>query len=409
MKGIKWAPLIPLIGGFPLGAFKAIGAKPHMIYSYDGFQGHDTNLTEYWNDVPYMSLDSEAAPKSEKYDLIVMTPPCSALSSLNSQSSAEYESIKWVYRSAEDALGRFDATVAMGENAPRLFTVSGIKVQNALLDIAKKYNRSLMLVKTDTYLHGIPQHRHRTFYVFFKSDKCPNIVMPNVDSPDLSVYLKDIPKNATYQKHYTHGFDKLEDVSGSYNWMIKQFGKNFRDHIDGCKSVTSMIYKNPEYVAGLMEVCEEMGDKDTLRMCKRLIMKLAEGKGVWDNTIIIPNSHINAVQGRVLWNGIHPKKDRWMNVREWMHLMGLPHDMNLAGIDSSPKVKINGKNINMIAQNVPTCTSRDMVTAVLPFIRNESDMSNYSFVKYNDETKLIEGFDGQKFVKMVDSQPIIHL
>ena len=47
---------------------------------------------------------------------------------------------------------------------------------------------------------------------------------------------------------------------------------------------------------------------------------------------------------------------RYLNVREMMHLMGLPHDFT---IDAA-------RNINHIAQNVPTCTARDYAEQVTP-------------------------------------------
>ena len=41
MSDITWAPLIPLIGGLPLGAEKATGKPPEAIYSYEGFEAND--------------------------------------------------------------------------------------------------------------------------------------------------------------------------------------------------------------------------------------------------------------------------------------------------------------------------------------------------------------------------------
>ena len=43
---------------------------------------------------------------------------------------------------------------------------------------------------------------------------------------------------------------------------------------------------------------------------------------------------------KTMLNGIHPDEDRYLNIREMMHLMGLPHDFEIDNV----------KNFNHIAQ-----------------------------------------------------------
>ena len=59
----------------------------------------------------------------------------------------------------------------------------------------------------------------------------------------------------------------------------------------------------------------------------------------------------------MMW-GVHPEQDRFLNAREYLHLMGLPHDFEIDG----------ERSFNHIAQNVPTCTARDMALEVYHFI-----------------------------------------
>ena len=67
-----------------------------------------------------------------------------------------------------------------------------------------------------------------------------------------------------------------------------------------------------------------------------------------------------------------------------MHLMGLPHDFEIDDV----------KNLNHIAQNVPTCTARDMTNQVcdhldnrdhrdqvLAFLNGDLQMTEYSYLK----------------------------
>lgn len=75
---ITWAPLIPLIGGSPLGAEKAFNKPPEAIYSYDGFQANDSHYVNYMNNVKgrgleYILLDNSS--EKGKIDVISGTPP----------------------------------------------------------------------------------------------------------------------------------------------------------------------------------------------------------------------------------------------------------------------------------------------------------------------------------------------
>ena len=78
MKDIKWIPIIPLIGGFPLGAEKALGKNPQFIASYDGFLANDSHYIHYKNQVQKANLEyriiSTDLP-SEKVNIVVGTPP----------------------------------------------------------------------------------------------------------------------------------------------------------------------------------------------------------------------------------------------------------------------------------------------------------------------------------------------
>ena len=89
---IKWAPLVPLIGGQMLGAERAFGVPPEAVYSYDGFEANDSHYMNYQNNVhnrglEYVLLDSDE-PRGQ-VDVVSGTPPCAALSQLNTGKSEE--------------------------------------------------------------------------------------------------------------------------------------------------------------------------------------------------------------------------------------------------------------------------------------------------------------------------------
>jgi hypothetical protein len=79
---ITWAPHIPLIGGFPLGAEKAIGHAPEEIFSLPGFLGNDKHYVHYQNDIlnrnlAYTPLDPTDMTFDRKINIVVGTPPLS--------------------------------------------------------------------------------------------------------------------------------------------------------------------------------------------------------------------------------------------------------------------------------------------------------------------------------------------
>ena len=54
---IKWATMIPKIGGSAIGCYKATQSLPQYHLSYTSFQPHDSQLGRYWPQVPFFYLD----------------------------------------------------------------------------------------------------------------------------------------------------------------------------------------------------------------------------------------------------------------------------------------------------------------------------------------------------------------
>lgn len=85
-EDIKWATMIPLIGGSALGCEKATGAKPKYHLSYSPFSKNEAHLKNYWPDVPMMYLDTSnkmIEVGNEDIDFVNSVCPCAGLSMLN--------------------------------------------------------------------------------------------------------------------------------------------------------------------------------------------------------------------------------------------------------------------------------------------------------------------------------------
>ena len=109
--------------------------------------------------------------------------------------------------------------------------------------------------------------------------------------------------------------------------------------------------------------------------------KVSRGLGYWDASPHFFHNSFSALIGRNMFNGVHPVENRYLNVREMLHLMGMPHDFEI----TSPK------EVNHIAQNVPVRTAQDMADEVKKFCMGEAKMTNYSFLKQdNTNQRIIE-------------------
>ena len=80
----------------------------------------------------------------------------------------------------------------------------------------------------------------------------------------------------------------------------------------------------------------------------------------------------------------HTEEDRFFNVRELLHLMGMPEDF---------QVENPAKNWNHICQNVPVNTAADWAREVVKFCRGELEMSTFHFVKQNNLSRKITQAD----------------
>jgi site-specific DNA-cytosine methylase len=390
-KAYSWIPHIPLIGGLPLGAEAALGTAPKFVSSLDGFWANDSHYMNHQvetlqRQVEYRTIDADERSFIEKVDIVVSTPPCAGLSQLNtgkansSAKGADAEKNQFMYIAAEQAMKCYDAEVIIGENAPALYTNKGKPVADKLLAIARANGYSFTLYKTTTSLHGIPQNRDRTFYIFWKGDKAPIMNWFNEPRKNFAEYLKEVPKDALHQDIIINPRIGNE----SYYNFIQHLnpGKNPRDIILGANCNTAFNYVQRggflnEALAHFGEIKDEKGE----RLATHAKMKFDKGLGIWDGSTHVFNECMNAVIGRNMADTIHPTENRSLTIREAMHLMGFPHDFYLKGGRSST---------GFIAQNVPVCTARSIANEAVKFLNGKLEQSNTDFVKQNNHKQIIE-------------------
>ena len=103
--------------------------------------------------------------------------------------------------------------------------------------------------------------------------------------------------------------------------------------------------------------------------------KLGRGLGYWDDSPKFMGDHFTAVITKNVSFAAHPTEDRFLNIRELLHLMGMPHDF----VVENPQ-----RNWNHICQNVPVNTAADMAAEVLKFCRGELEITPWAFLKQDN-------------------------
>lgn len=408
-KEITWAPIFPLIGGFPLGAEKTIGTPPKTILKYDVAEYNDSLYIRHMNehrklDIPVHTVNEEGFDyrtiKPLEVDIAVATPFCSGLSMLNSSvgkgdssRGSDAQQNKWIYESTEFVLKYNKPKVLIGENAPGLFTNIGDGVREKLYEIGNKYGYSISFIKTNTILHGLPQKRERTFYFLWKSERAPYINYIERAKPTISEYLSQCKE--FIKEDLTENIKRVkEDVL--YRFLTEAKGYSHKDLLNHkFTTLANYLWDDlkvlDEYISWLKEngaILPSEKEKDTkitkfdkaLRGAEHWKNKWADGKGIWDSTLIFvkPDTHINAMIGKSESLFVHPTEERTLCQREKAWLMGIPHEFKVEDINGA-----------VIGQNVPVNTAADMVDYAVKFINGELEMSDSDFIMQNNISKSI--------------------
>lgn len=388
-KKYRWGTIVPLIGGMTIANKQATGEDPSFLISYPGFGSNDKHCTNYFKDTPYLIIDPETnklpeAPKNtfEGVDFVSAVCPCAGLSLLNNTKArgSDAKQNEWMYKSAELVLEQIQPKVFWGENAPGLYSNAGVGVVNKFKEMGEKYGYSLSLIKTDTFLHGIPQHRHRTFYFFWKDSEAPILEYYKRDTPDLLTYLNQVPKDASMM-------DQVFGMAGLNNpWFnfLKDMNISVKEVQDSrCKSVLD-FYVDHQLLDKLIEWGTKNDEPGMVKIAERVLRKKEIGKGWWDGSPLAPTDSINALISKN--SGlVHPNGERTINAREAMWLMGLPHDFEM--VDYSTKVQ------NHICQNVPVTTAKDWTNEVMRFINGEIHEFGGNFVKQTNASRRVDYVD----------------
>lgn len=385
-----YAAMVPLIGGGPLGTAEALdGQLPEYVLSYSPFAGNDEHYINYLREKKgwtgdYVHLDTQTDYVPKNVDVVISTCPCAGLSSLSRSSNADNPVNEWMYTTSEYVLSTVKPKVFWGENAPRLFSSMGKKVADNLFEIGKKYGYSFNMYFTDSRLHGLAQGRARTFYFFTKSETTPKFNWFKLEPEPIEVILQTPKADGDPMNMQTTVWNPLTNGWVAYALHVTN-SKTINElyhKID--KTQNLIVFADNKCGHTLLEAADWMeanGFESFGTRARSMQVKRDDGKGYWAHGVTIVKNTISALIGAQPYYSIDPFTGQYYTIRDCLRIMKMPDDFNLVG--DSPRAKVN-----MICQNIPVSTARDMMLNVVEFLDGKCTMSDSNYLKQNNKTQI---------------------
>ena len=384
---MKYASIVPLIGGETLAMENAFDKKPEYILSYEPFANNDQHIVEHYKrSVPYIVLSGANDNRNfGSVDVVNTVCPCAGLSSLSPSASSNNSANDWMFITSEYVLGTVAPRVFWGENAPRLASKMGEPVVKRLRKIADKHGYTFSIYKTKSILHGLSQVRDRTFYFFWKGDTVPIfdyferkheriedlIRSVKYDESDPMSQLTN-KKKPTENPFYQYVLQEMEGGITHQQFAEKiEKTTNPLDYIEAA----GITY---DKVAIWMR---ENGFEREAQKCDRMYVKLKSGGNIMRKNTEIPKDFIGAFVGHMPTSIAHPDHDRYLTIREAMAIMKLPEDFILQG---------GIGNLNHICQNVPVTTATDMANQIKKYLDGHLDTIETNFLVQDNKTKTLD-------------------
>jgi len=375
---ISWAPVIPLVGGFPIAAESVFSNPPVGIYSYKEFAENDRHYSNYKETTITLMSDAE----KQHIDCIVITPPCAGLSRLNTKDCGSSDTNEWIIKSSVDAINKFTPNVIIGENAPALFTTAGEHIFNELRDNLNKHGYTVSLYRTSTHLHGIPQKRIRTFFFAWKTKLTPELPFIERECKSVKDYISEMPPS-----EFNNVICNKVIMSDMFFKFISSIDDNPRSFVSKNSGSSLKAIKNTGNLDNFYKwfniVKCDMRGEDIERVA-HMKSQFDKGLNIWDSSIKFNDDYVPAIISRNCKDLIHPLEDRSYTIRELMYFMGLGENYRLL---------TNSRTI--LSQNVPVCTARDMVTIAKNVLEGNVPLIDSSFTKIDNikRTRFTEQLD----------------
>lgn len=382
---MKYASIVPLIGGETIAMENVFGKRPEYILSYSAFRANDSQLLNYYNnEVPYHVID-EGNGRTDYVDVVNAVCPCAGLSSLSPSASSNNKANDWMVESAKYVLSNIKPKVFWGENAPRLASKMGEPIVNELRKIAKENGYTLSLYKTKSKLHGLSQTRDRSFYFFWKGKSIPHMLFFNrqherIEDTIINTPLDDcdpmniVVNTQTPSKNPFYRY-VLEELEGGITHS------EFQQKIELSTNPLDYLERKGIKYDQVAKWMNDNGYHKEATRCNIIHKKLESGGNIMRKTTEVPKNYIGAFVGHMPMSLTHPIEDRYLTIRECLSIMKMPSDFQLLG---------GKRNLNMICQNVPVTTAEDMATIIKEWLDGKLDTKEADYAVFDNKTQTVE-------------------
>jgi site-specific DNA-cytosine methylase len=384
---LKYASIVPLIGGETIAMENVFGKRPEYMLSYDGFQNNDQHIVEHYNnEVPYHIMDPNVTELFEQVDVVNAVCPCAGLSSLSPSAGSDNAANDWMSISANYVLEHMKPKVFWGENAPRLASKMGEPVVAKLRSIAKKNGYTFSIFKTKSLLHGLSQVRDRSFYFFWKDEKVPMFDYTFKPHMKIEDTIRSVPNDPNDPMSQILTNTKRPTDNPFYKYVLEEMHggithQEFFELITKTTNPLDYIEDNGITYDKVAEWMRERGFEREAAKCDRMYAKLKAGGNIMRKNTEIPKDFIGAFVGHMPTSISHPDEDRYLTIREAMEIMKLPRDFSLQG---------GLKNLNHICQNVPVTTAEDMAKQIEKYLAGKLDYIDTDFMIQCNKTQTVK-------------------
>lgn len=323
-----------------------------------------------WNNDKYLSS------LKNKYDLLFANPPCSGLSAINRNASADNDINKHIYEVA-NTINIIEPKTFLIENAPTLITKGAPILKDIQRILSDKYRVTVITDLAGN--HNVPMFRKRTLVVGWRRDVFSK--MPLVEQRlDNTFTVGDAFKDLD-------GVDNMTPIDLQDKYDFSRFYKYVEP---GDTVVKTLCSRYDELHSQLTE--EE----------KKLVLRTKEkydaGGSVWDKSPLRLELNGRAPSITSVNRYIHPTEDRDIYIRECARLMGYPDSYKFY---SGSKVSV----IQCVAQGVPVNFIKYISTEIMNQLKNSVYYDDCDVI-YINQTSGIQNItkfstdEFQRFIKV---------
>ena len=271
--------------------------------------------------------------KKENYDLFYGNCPCSGLSQINKNASADNKVNIHFYRTF-DAIKKIEPKVFFIENAPTLINTGYPIILDMVKKFKEKYNFTVIRDKAGN--HNVCMQRTRTFLIGWRKDifkdSIPLLEMnlqPQMTVKEVLQDIYDIPEGSNELKNHTVLPYREYSTHDDLLYLVPQGSNCLNSFIDNWNSIKNKF--SEQEVKGI----------------EKSITKLASGGRLWNKTPARPYEDGIAPSMASVVQLIHPIHNRQFTIREYARLMGYPDTFEFFPNECKTET------VQCIAQGVP--------------------------------------------------------